>query len=102
PGTYTITARMTGFQPATRGGLVLSVDETAGIDCTLEIGALRETVQVADTASLARREDPSIGQVIGQPPIVDLPLNGRNYTQLIFLSPGAVPNPGARLRNEGV
>ena len=101
PGTYSITARMAGFQPAIRDELVLSVDEAAGIDFTLEIGALRETVQVADTASLAHREDPSIGQVIGQPTIVDLPLNGRNYTQLIFLSPGAVPNPGARLRSEG-
>ena len=96
PGTYSITVRMAGFQPALRDGLVLSVDEAAGLDFTLEVGPLRETVQVADTASRARREDPSIGQVIGQPTIVDLPLNGRNYAQLILLSPGTVASPSGR------
>lgn len=102
PGTYSITVRATGFTPVTREGVMLSVDETERVDFELRLGTLQEAVQVAAGASLARREGSSMGQVIDQHMIVSLPLNGRNYAQLVLLSAGAVPNVGARVRSDGV
>ena len=98
PGPYRVSVSAVGFKPATRDGLVLSVDENRRLDFELQLGELHETVQVATSSTLTHREDSSTGQVIKQPTIVNLPLNGRSYTQLVLLSPGAIPNPGSRLR----
>jgi hypothetical protein len=102
PGPYIITVTVAGFKPATLDGLVLSVDEDRRVDFELQLGELHESTQVAAAAPSVAREDASTGQVIEQATIVTLPLNGRSYTQLALLSPGATPNPGSRLRSDGV
>src|SRR5207249_2221990 len=101
PGPYRVRVSVVGFKAATRDGLVLTVDENKRLDFELQLGELHETVQVANS-TLTHREDSSTGQVIKQLTIVNLPLNGRSYTQLVLLSPGAIPNPGSRLRSDGV
>jgi hypothetical protein len=92
PGNYQLRVLASGFKPVTRGNLSLNVDEAARIDFTLEIGAIDESVNITTNGPLLERETSSIGQVIENKTIVTLPLNGRNYSQLALLMPGATPN----------
>jgi len=96
PGAYEITVRKDGFKPVTRSGVVLNVEQVARLDFTLETGAVTDAVIITSDAPLLNRETSSVGQVIDNKTIVTLPLNGRNYSQLATLSPGATPKPGSR------
>jgi hypothetical protein len=90
PGEYRITAGKEGFKTATRSGVKLDVNQIARIDFGLTLGAQTEQVVVNSTAApLVQTETAALGQVIGERTVVDLPLNGRNFTQLTTLSPGA-------------
>lgn len=92
PGNYQLNVLADGFRPVTRNNLSINVDQAARIDFTLEIGAQNESVNIAVTEPPLERETSSIGQVIENKAIVTLPLNGRNYSQLVLLMPGATPN----------
>lgn len=96
PGTYEISVRKDGFKPILQPNVVLNVEQVARLDFTLEAGAVSETVTITSTAPVLDRETSSIGQVVENKTIVTLPLNGRNYTQLVALMPGATPNQGSR------
>jgi hypothetical protein len=96
PGEYRIAVKKEGFKPVVRPGLALNVEQVARLDFTLETGAVTETITITSTAPVLERETSSIGQVIENKTIVTLPLNGRNYAQLISLMPGATPNQGSR------
>ena len=96
PGTYEITIRKDGFKPIQQSNIVLNVEQSARLDFTLQAGALTETVTITSAAPVLERETSSIGQVIENKTIVTLPLNGRNYAQLVALMPGATPNQGSR------
>ena len=91
-GTYRITVELAGFRPITRDEVTLSINQVARIDFVLELAGFQEEVE----APLRERETASVGQVIDNRTIVTLPLNGRNYSQLALLTPGAVANPAAR------
>jgi hypothetical protein len=65
----------------------LQVQQTARVDFTLEIGQSTQTIEVSATGALLNTEDATVGTVIEQKRIVDLPLNGRNFFSLIALSP---------------
>ena len=86
PGNYTLSAELSGFRPATRTGITLGVQQVARLDFTLELGGLAETVDVG--APLAESQTSSLGQVIDNKRIVELPLNGRNPLELSRLAPG--------------
>ena len=90
PGTYTLTAKKTGFRQATRERLRLEVNQRADVGLTLQVGAVSETVQVVGSAPLLESSTSSVGQVIESKAISDLPLNGRNFVQLAILSNGAI------------
>src|SRR6187402_2329066 len=90
PGRYSIEAKRQGFKRVTRDGIQLEVNQAARIDFVLEPGAVTETIQVEASAPLLESNTSSVGQVIEQKAVSDLPLNGRNFAQPAVLGPGVV------------
>jgi carboxypeptidase family protein len=86
PGNYNVTSELQGFKPATRD-LELQVQQTARVNFTLELGTLSETATVTGVSPLVETSNATVGTVIENRRIVELPLNGRNYLQLVALSP---------------
>lgn len=93
-GHYEVDAEQPGFKKEIRRGILLQVDQHATIDLQLQVGATGETVQVTAEAPLVNTEDASIGQVIENKRVLDLPLNGRNAFALVLLSPDVHSNAG--------
>ena len=89
-GSYTVTAVKEGFQTQDLQGIVLQVDQRARLDVVMKVGSVSERITVQDAAPIVNTESGSIGQVIGNKNIVDLPLNGRNFLQLASLLPSAI------------
>ena len=87
PGVYTVKVTMPGFQALTRPDIELQVQQTARIDFTLRLGQVSEVVEVVGGAPLLTTEGSTVGTVIENKRIVELPLNGRNFLQLVSLSP---------------
>ena len=94
PGNYEVTLSVAGFKKETRSGIVLNVDKTVRIDISLAVGGTNETITVAANALTLDTDTPTVGELISGQQITQLPLNGRNFQDLMFLSPGAVNNPG--------
>jgi hypothetical protein len=88
PGDYTVTVEAPGFSKLEQTNLSLQVNQQARLNLTLKVGQQSETVEVASSAPLLEAESSSVGTVIGQQSVNQLPLNGRNFTQLATLSPG--------------
>lgn len=93
PGLYTITVEVPSFKTYSQSGVHLATGERARLDITLEPGQLSETVTVSEDASPLRTESGSLGQVVNNRKIVDLPLNGRNFLSLVSLSAGVAQPP---------
>jgi hypothetical protein len=93
-GHYQITVEQTGFKRDIRSGINLEVDQRAEINFQLQIGAVGESVQVTAEAALVNTENASIGQVIENKRVLDLPLNGRNAFALVLLAPNVHSNAG--------
>jgi hypothetical protein len=93
-GTYRVEAKMSGFRRAFRGGIVLQIQQTAVIDFTLELGAVSEEVEVKAEAPVLESTTTTLGKVVDNRRIGDLPLNTRNVYSLIFLTPGVTGSIG--------
>jgi len=93
PGPFRAQIEATGFKRLTREGLNLATGERVAVDFKLDAGTISESVVVADDAPLLRSETGSLGQVIENRKIVDIPLNGRNFLQLVSLSAGVAQPP---------
>jgi hypothetical protein len=93
-GPYKLEVRLPGFSTYVQTGIVLQVNSNPTIPVVLQIGAVSETVEVAADAAMVETQNNSVGQIIDQRRIVELPLNGRQATQLILLSGAAVPSAG--------
>jgi hypothetical protein len=89
-GEHEVTAASPGFKTEVRRGIVLQLNQKARIDFQLAVGEQAETVEVRGGAPLLATEDATLGSVIEQKRIVELPLNGRNFGQLATLMPGVV------------
>ena len=87
PGIYEVLVSSAGFRSASRAGVELQIGDVARVDFQLEIGAVAEVVEVTGGAPLLNSENAVVGTVIENRRIVELPLNGRNYLQMIALSP---------------
>ena len=96
PGKYRIIVRKDGFRPINRGGLVLKVGRKVAVDFVLDVGAISEEIKVSMAVPALNSVEASLGQVIGNRRIVDMPLNGRDYIQLALLSAGTVQPVGGR------
>ena len=95
PGVYEVRIELSGFRPLTRGGIRLATGETVRLDLPLTLGGISEAVTVTADAPLPR-ETSSLGHVVDNRRIVDLPLNGRSFITLASLVPGvAMPPPPA-------
>src|SRR5262249_39587278 len=87
PGIYDLRVAAPGFQAVTRRDIGLQVQQTARIDFTLQVGEVTQTVEISGGAPLLTTENATVGTVIENRRIVELPLNGRNALSLVFLSP---------------
>jgi hypothetical protein len=88
PGDYEVQAEMTGFQTAIRRGIRLTIGRDADVDLTLQIGSLTDAIVVTGDAPLVDTSGGSLGQVVDSKTITELPLNGRDLTQLVTLQMG--------------
>lgn len=86
-GEYKVQVELSGFKP-TSTRLKLSVNDVARIDFKVEVGGMSETVEVSGAAPLIDKSTSYIGTLIDSKQVEDLPLNGRNFTQLATLAPG--------------
>jgi len=95
PGLYDVSAERSGFKVATRKSVQLEVGAVARIDFNLEVGEVSQSVEVTGGAPLLATETTTLGTVIENKRIVELPLNGRNYLQLVTLSPNVTTEGGS-------
>jgi hypothetical protein len=93
-GLYSVTAEQTGFNQAKRSDIQLNVDQVLRIDLEMTVGATTETVSVQAATVAIDSETSAIGHVVTQRQVSQLPLNGRNFLQLLFLGAGAVETSG--------
>ena len=91
PGNYTIETSAAGFNKILIAPFNLAVNQTATIDIVLEIGSVQQTVTVQAQAASIEASTAELGTVVGEKMVQDLPLNGRNFTALLALTPGASP-----------
>jgi outer membrane receptor protein involved in Fe transport len=87
-GNYSVAVEVQGFKGVTRTGIVLQVQDRLRVDFTLQVGSVSEQITVRDAAPLLQSESSALGNVIESQQIADLPLNGRDYTQLVALTTG--------------
>src|SRR5574341_678684 len=86
-GSYSVTVAKAGFKKAVRTGVVLEVDQKAEINVALEAGAVNETVEVTAQAPLVDTASATVGKVIENRRVQELPVNGRNALALVLLAP---------------
>ena len=91
PGEYSLKITKAGFTTATQAGLHVVVNQASTQDFTLTVGSLQETVTVEASALNLDTANATLGTVIEPKAVNDLPLNGRNFTQLLALTPGVAP-----------
>jgi len=94
-GHYRLEARAQGFEKYLQQGITLDVNETAQVSIRLEVGAETQQIEVRADAALVQSTVSSLGETVMEREILDLPLDGRNFSQLGLLQPGVVPlTPG--------
>jgi outer membrane receptor protein involved in Fe transport len=93
-GSYEVQASAMGFQTVVRSGITLTVGSQTVVDITLSPGQQQQTVTVQAEASQVDVVSSTLSSVVEQKQIADLPLNGRNFTDLIALAPGITTGNG--------
>jgi hypothetical protein len=91
PGTYRVTAQMQGFKAFVRDNVEVEVQDRIQVDITLEPGVVTESVIVSTEAPLIEASTASLGEVVNQTQMVNLPLNGRNPYLVARIVPGVQP-----------
>ena len=99
-GPYRLEAMLPGFRTYVQTGIVLQVGSNPFIPIGLAVGQVSEQVEVSADAALVETRSTGVGQVIDNQRVLELPLNGRQATELIFLSPLATPSLGAGLNSK--
>ena len=96
-GPYQLQAKKQGFKTSMQTGIVLQVNSNPEINVKLTVGAVTDSVEVTSGIAMVDTFTNAVGQVIDHQRVVELPLNGRVATELIFLSGLATPAPAADL-----
>ena len=94
PGTYTVRVEFPGFKTLSRENVVVEVGSEIRLDLTIEPGQQSETVTVNEAFPLIDTTTATLGGVLPNAAINDMPLNGRNYQNLLNLIPGVMIQPG--------
>ncbi|MGH9941466.1 MAG: carboxypeptidase regulatory-like domain-containing protein [Pyrinomonadaceae bacterium] len=102
PGRYTLRAEATGFKAAVQEGLVLETSQTQRVNLTLEPGGANEQINVTAETPVVNTDTSGKGEVITARQVQDLPLNGRNFTDLALLTPGVYRRPSEDDQGEGL
>jgi Carboxypeptidase regulatory-like domain/TonB dependent receptor-like, beta-barrel len=98
-GTYSLTFSHPGFQTARFDGLTLRVDQTAAVDAQLKVApAQASEIEVHATAPLLDRNSAEVAGIVGANQIENLPVNGRNWANLLILAPLAIDDGGGNQR----
>jgi len=92
-GPYKLEASLPGFRTYAQTGIVLQVESSPVINVTLAVGQVAETIEVQANAALVETRSTSVGQVVENTRILELPLNGRQAVELIGLAGAAAPAP---------
>ena len=93
-GVYLVTAEQKGFKIAVRSDVPLNVDQVQRVNLQLDAGDVSERVEVTSSAVALDTASATVGQTITEKQVTELPLNGRNFLQLLFLGAGAVETDG--------
>jgi hypothetical protein len=94
PGTYTVRAEAKGFKKIERQNVVLEVGHEVRIDLTVQPGDQAQTITVTEEIPLIETTNATLGGTLNNTDINDMPLNGRNYQNLMSLRPGVMVQPG--------
>jgi hypothetical protein len=89
-GTYSLTVEKAGFSTYVQDGIVLTLNQAASVPVTLKVGKTTEEITVTANAELVASRDATVGQLVDQKRVADLPLNGRQAQSLVFLAAGTV------------
>jgi len=89
-GTYTVAVEAQGFKKETHSGIVLEVQARVRVDFTLQVGSIAEVVNITSEVPVVETETSSLGDVVDSQQVTDLPLNGRDFTQLATLTTGVI------------
>jgi Carboxypeptidase regulatory-like domain/TonB dependent receptor-like, beta-barrel len=92
-GAYDVRAELAGFKPVIRQGVTVTVGESQVVEFSLDVGGVTEAVTVAAAVSGVSARTGELSYLVDERAIEQLPLNGRNYTDLAFLQPGVTPYP---------
>ncbi len=95
PGEYRVDAEKTSFKHFKREHIVIEVQQSARINVTMEVGAVNQTVEVTGETPLLQTTTTSLGQVIDENQVDNIPLNGRNVFNLISLAPSVIAQGGS-------
>src|SRR2546428_9851287 len=101
-GPYRLEATLPGFRGFVQSDILLQVGSTPVINPVLEVGSVTEQVEVQTGAALVETRSSGVGQVIESSRVLDLPLNGRNVTDLIALAGGAVVGRGSDINGRNL
>ena len=91
PGNYTLEASRSGFSTTKIEPFTLLVNQTATLDFTLNVSAVQQSVTIEAAGAAVEGSTAELGAVVQKQQVIDLPLNGRNFTQLLSLTPGVSP-----------
>src|SRR5258708_839722 len=98
-GHYEVRGEHAGFKTETRKGITLDVTDQAVVNLTFEVGSTDQQVVVTGEASIVNTQNATLGGLVTEQNIENLPLNGRNYVDLSLLQPGV--NPDRNIRDQG-
>lgn len=90
PGTYQVTIQAPGFRTITRQSVILHVGDQASLDANLELLPAQISIRVESDIPLVNSDSASVGTLVDQKFVENMPLNGRSFQSLIFLTPGNV------------
>lgn len=96
PGRYEVTVELQGFRTARVTDLALTVGQDAGVNMQLNVGGLDEQVVVTGEAALVNMRQSSVAALVDEKQIRELPLNGRDFSQLTLLQPGVTASPSTQ------
>ncbi|MFN9891966.1 MAG: TonB-dependent receptor domain-containing protein [Acidobacteriota bacterium] len=107
PGQYTLEVTKAGFRTNKLNPFTLAVNQTATLDIVMEVGSVDQSINVEAVGAEVQASTSEVGAVVARQQVVDLPLNGRNFTQLLSLTPGVAPvsvsqNNGSGFAHPGI